>query len=244
MRSAHRSDVEERCAVRLSPSPSGRSVSDSAFAGAEADKLVTTFLVPAAEMLASSFSQPIVLGDLRGALKPYPAFAERVVAALPEVARRRLAWTTHVYVETTNPPPSASEAKALVESGTRKLDLDLEVARKLRVPLLVYDPVHRFTPHAVPGLVRDFCLQGLAAVQLGAARNDRFFCSQFVLEAFRQAQLALTAADPLLFSPADLLTMREGDVPSVSITQALQYVGHLKLGPGAEGTAIARRESD
>ena len=96
----------------------------------------------------------------------------------------------------------------------------------------------------VPGLVRDFCLQGLAAVQLGAARNDRFFCSQFVLEAFRQAQLPLTAADPLLFSPADLLTMREGDVPSVSITQALQYVGHLKLGPGADGTAIATRESD
>jgi hypothetical protein len=114
-----------------------RSVARGSFAGAEADKLVTTFLVPAAEMLASSFPQPIVLGDLRGALKPYPAFAERVAAALPEVARRRLVWTTHVYVETTSPPPSASEAKALVESGTRKLDLDLEVARKLRVPLLL-----------------------------------------------------------------------------------------------------------
>ena len=45
---------------------------------------MTTFLVPAAEMLASSFPQPIVLGDLRGALKPYPAFAERVAAALPD----------------------------------------------------------------------------------------------------------------------------------------------------------------
>lgn len=80
----------------------------------------------------------------------------------------------------------------------------------------------------VPGLVRDFCIQGLAAVQLGAARNDRFFCSQFVLEAYRQAGLPLTDADPLLISPADLLTMREGDVPSVRIHQPLVYVGHLK----------------
>lgn len=83
----------------------------------------------------------------------------------------------------------------------------------------------------VPGLVRDFCIRGLAAVQLGVARNDRFFCSQLVLEAYQQAGLPLTSADPLLVSPADLLHMREGDVPSIQITQALQYVGHLKTGP-------------
>ena len=80
----------------------------------------------------------------------------------------------------------------------------------------------------VPGLVRDFCIRGLAAIQLGAARNDRFFCSQLVLQAYQQAQLPLTTADPLLVSPADLLHMREGDVPSVRTEQALQYVGHLK----------------
>lgn len=80
----------------------------------------------------------------------------------------------------------------------------------------------------VPGLVRDFCIRGLAAIQLGAIKNDRFFCSQFVLEAYRHAKLPLTTADPRLISPADLLHMREGDVPSVRTEQALQYVGHLK----------------
>ena len=80
----------------------------------------------------------------------------------------------------------------------------------------------------VPSLVRDFCLRGVAAVQLGLGRNDQFFCSQFVLEAYRSAGLALTDADPRLINPGDLLHMREGDVPSVRIHKALQYVGHLK----------------
>ena len=83
----------------------------------------------------------------------------------------------------------------------------------------------------VPGLVRDFCIRGLAAIQLGAARNDRFFCSQLVLEAYKRAGLPLTDADPRLAAPVDLLHMREGDVPSVKTHQALRYVGHLKLPP-------------
>jgi hypothetical protein len=80
-----------------------------------------------------------------------------------------------------------------------------------------------------PALVRDFCVQGIGAVQLGLGRSDRFFCSQLVLEAYRRAGLPLTAADPRFLSPADLLHMREGDVPSVRSHQALQYVGHLKF---------------
>lgn len=91
----------------------------------------------------------------------------------------------------------------------------------------------------IPGLVRDFCIRGLAAVQLGAIKNDRFFCSQFVLEAYRHAQLPLTTADPRLISPADLLHMREGDVPSVRTEQALLYVGHLKSGPAATEEEMA-----
>ena len=83
----------------------------------------------------------------------------------------------------------------------------------------------------VPSLVRDFCIQGVAAVQLGMGRNDQFFCSQFVLEAYRTAGLPLTDADPRLINPGDLLHMREGDVPSIRIHQALQYVGHLKSPP-------------
>jgi hypothetical protein len=94
----------------------------------------------------------------------------------------------------------------------------------------------------VPSLVRDACIRGLAAIQLGAARNDRFFCSQFVLEAYQQARLPLTSADPLLVSPADLLHMREGDVPSVRTEQALVYVGHLKAGPPTVETEVAARQ--
>jgi hypothetical protein len=82
-----------------------------------------------------------------------------------------------------------------------------------------------------PALVRSFCVQGLGAFHLGLARSDIFFCSQFVLEAYRRAGLPLTAADPRLLSPADLLHMREGDVPSVRAHQALVYVGHLKYRP-------------
>jgi Permuted papain-like amidase enzyme, YaeF/YiiX, C92 family len=83
----------------------------------------------------------------------------------------------------------------------------------------------------VPSLVRDFCIQGVAAIQLGMGRNDQFFCSQFVLEAYKTAGLPLTDADPRLISPVDLLHMREGDVPSIKIRQTLQYVGHLKAPP-------------
>ena len=83
----------------------------------------------------------------------------------------------------------------------------------------------------VPSAMRDFCIQGVAAIQLGLGRNDQFFCSQFVLEAYKTAGFPLTDADPRLISPGDLLHMREGDVPSVKIRQALQYVGHLKAPP-------------
>jgi hypothetical protein len=93
----------------------------------------------------------------------------------------------------------------------------------------------------VPGLVRDFCVRGVAAVQLGLGSQDKFFCSQFVLQAFNQAGLPLTDADPRLFAPSDLLNMREGDVSSVKIKQTLQYVGHLKMQPlpSAQPVAVA-----
>ena len=80
----------------------------------------------------------------------------------------------------------------------------------------------------VPSAISAFCISGLATVQLGASRNDQFFCSQYVLEAYRQGGLPISAADPRWVSPADLLHMREGDVPSIAATQPLRYVGHLK----------------
>lgn len=81
----------------------------------------------------------------------------------------------------------------------------------------------------LPDALRHACITGIATVQLGAASNDRFFCSQLVLESYRQAGLPITDADPRWISPADILHMREGDVPSVQIKQALAYVGHLKF---------------
>jgi hypothetical protein len=85
----------------------------------------------------------------------------------------------------------------------------------------------------VPTLVRDFCIRGIATIQLGAFSNDQFFCSQFVLEAYRQVGLPLTDAAPRWLSPRDILHMREGDVPSVTVRQALTYVGHLQYAPPA-----------
>lgn len=80
----------------------------------------------------------------------------------------------------------------------------------------------------VPNLVRDFCIRGIATIQLGSFSNDQFFCSQLVLEAYRQAGLPLTDAAPRWLSPRDILHMREGDVPSVKVRQSLVYIGHLK----------------
>jgi len=83
----------------------------------------------------------------------------------------------------------------------------------------------------VPGPLRDACVRGLATVQLGASSDDRFFCSQFVLEAYRQAGAPLSDADPRWVSPADLLHMREGDVATIATARPLRYVGHLKYTP-------------
>ena len=83
----------------------------------------------------------------------------------------------------------------------------------------------------MPDAVRDACVRGFASVQLGASRNDQFFCSQFVLEAYRQAGAPLTDADPRWVSPADLLHLREGDVSTLAAARPLRYVGHLKYTP-------------
>lgn len=114
-----------------------RSVAGGSFGGAAADRLVSAFLAPAAAMLAEGFSQPIAFGDLRGALYSYSDFAERAVEALSPAARARLVWTAHVYLETTDPPPSEAERRALAERGTRKLDVDMEIARSLGLPFFL-----------------------------------------------------------------------------------------------------------
>ena len=64
---------------------------------------------------------------------------------------------------------------------------------------------------------------------MGASNPNQFFCSQLVADAYKQAGLELTYADPRWLSPADLLHMREGDVPAFSPKKKLEYLGHLKL---------------
>jgi hypothetical protein len=80
----------------------------------------------------------------------------------------------------------------------------------------------------VPSAVRDACIRSVGIIHYLVAGEQRYFCSQLVTLAYRHAGAPLTDVDPRLISPADILHMREGDVPSVRIHQRLRYVGHLK----------------
>lgn len=78
--------------------------------------------------------------------------------------------------------------------------------------------------------IRNFCLKTLAKVQLGddIDQANGFFCSQFVLDAYRYAGIPLFDGNSSWVTPADILHMRTGDVPTFMPTQRLVYVGHLK----------------
>jgi hypothetical protein len=80
----------------------------------------------------------------------------------------------------------------------------------------------------LPAAVRDVCLRGLGGLHHLATGNRTLFCSQLVLQSYRQAGVPITHADARLISPADILHMREGDVSSVRINRPLRFVGHLK----------------
>jgi Permuted papain-like amidase enzyme, YaeF/YiiX, C92 family len=81
----------------------------------------------------------------------------------------------------------------------------------------------------VPTLLREACLSTLATFQLIHGGDDRFFCSQFVLESYRAVGLPITRARPHWVSPEDIMHMRAGDVSSLPVEQPLIYVGHLKF---------------
>ncbi|EKT57439.1 YaeF family permuted papain-like enzyme [Providencia sneebia] len=92
--------------------------------------------------------------------------------------------------------------------------------------------------------IRNFCLKMLATVQLGGDDNDieqanSFFCSQFVLDAYKYAGIPLFEGNSSWITPADILHMREGDVPTFAPTHRLTYVGHLKSWSFAK--AISKR---
>ncbi|MDD9340613.1 YaeF family permuted papain-like enzyme [Providencia heimbachae] len=78
--------------------------------------------------------------------------------------------------------------------------------------------------------VRNFCLKTLAKVQLGddIDQANGFFCSQFVLDAYKYAGMPLFEGNSSWITPADILHMRTGDVPTFEPTHRLTYIGHLK----------------
>ncbi len=79
---------------------------------------------------------------------------------------------------------------------------------------------------------RQQCVKGMAAAQLRTptGNESRYFCSEFVLEAYKQTGHPLTAVSSNWVSPGDLLHMREGDIATLSANKPLVYVGHLKQG--------------
>ena len=79
-----------------------------------------------------------------------------------------------------------------------------------------------------PRRIRRFCLNTMAAVMIPSFGNRRFFCSQFVIEAFNRAGKPLTSKSPEWLDPADILHMREGDVATFTPKARLNYVGHLQ----------------
>jgi hypothetical protein len=83
----------------------------------------------------------------------------------------------------------------------------------------------------MPSALRDVCVRAIGGIYHLATSERRFFCSQLVLQAYRHAGVPITDADPRLISPADILHMREGDVPSVMIHKPLRHLGHLKYQP-------------
>lgn len=79
-----------------------------------------------------------------------------------------------------------------------------------------------------PRAMRHLCLNALAAVQITPFASQRYFCSQFVIEAFNQAGKPLTRTPPEWLNPNDILRLREGDVPAATPIARLHYIGHLQ----------------
>lgn len=77
----------------------------------------------------------------------------------------------------------------------------------------------------------DICVRTVGSLQYLNLGKDQFLCSQFVLQAYRDANVLLTDADPRIVSPADILHMREGGLPSLKGRKRLVHVGLLKDAP-------------
>ncbi|MBW2457473.1 MAG: hypothetical protein JRI68_23400 [Deltaproteobacteria bacterium] len=119
-----------------------RHIGGGKLGSAAAEQLRDGFLVPALTELARRFPQPIVLGDLRGSLDDYEAYARSTLAALPALALRRVIWSSHVYGEKGAPP----------RAFMHKLAVDLEIAGRHGLPFLLGE-----VGEHVPGATVRFC---------------------------------------------------------------------------------------
>jgi hypothetical protein len=127
-----------------------RSVAGGALQGPEARALRDTFIIPALDLLAERFAQPILLGDLRGSERNYVTFARSILDALPARAKDRLVWTSHVYARRTTQEGGPESARS-----THKLDLDLSIAAGAGLPFILGE-LGQLVQKVRPG-ARRFC---------------------------------------------------------------------------------------
>ena len=231
------------CASRFEPSENGGlprlNVQSSAIAPGNGGELIPATALEPGDILLTSVATLGSFGIRLGTVSPvshavlYLGDGEIAEAVGDGVRARRIEDVVaeeQMVVAFRHPGIDAEHAQrlrawALSQVGTRYNTIGV----LLNAPFVLNRRICELP--LIPGAARDFCVRGFAMVQLGASRNDQFFCSQFVLEAYNQAGLPVTTADPRWVSPADLLHMREGDVPSIPATQPLRYVGHLKYNP-------------
>jgi uncharacterized protein YycO len=153
-----------------------------------------------------------------------------VEAVRPEVRVRQLddfLADEALVIALRHPELSAQQARDIRDYALQKTGTGFNF---LGVTLHVQSTVRRVVCELplMPSVIRDGCIRGIGVIHNLAAPEARLFCSQLVLQAYRQAGVPITDADPRLISPADILHMREGDVPSVRIHKPLSYVGHLR----------------
>lgn len=105
-----------------------------------AEKVASSFMIPATEQMAAAFKQPIVIADVRGALEPtesYFHWSERLVLQLSPATRKKLIWTSHVYTETSAGAASGAVKPNAVDGATLKLNRDLRIAARFQTPFLL-----------------------------------------------------------------------------------------------------------
>jgi len=125
------------------------------------------------------------------------------------------------------PELSAEQAAVITEYAVNKEGAGFNfLGITLHVPFSI---ARRFCelPLVTPA-IRDACIRSMGLLHHLSASETRQFCSQLVLQAYRNAGVLVTHADSRIISPADILHMREGDVSSVGIARQLRYLGHLK----------------